>query len=109
MPWVSVPRGAFALTRGELRHFMSSPGVSRGFCGTCGSPILFDMATEAEIDITLGTLDQPDAIAPSHHLWVRSGLAMSEGLGAALPRHQTECDEERPTEAAIQAGPEYQR
>ncbi|MFT2212647.1 GFA family protein [Rhizobium giardinii] len=28
--------------RGEtLRHYASSPGVSRGFCGNCGSPMSF--------------------------------------------------------------------
>ncbi len=90
LPWVSVVRADFEVTQGALATFSSSPGVARGFCGACGSPIVFDMAREAEVDVTLGTLDTPDALPPTHHLWTRSALAMSAGLGAGLPRHTAE-------------------
>lgn len=92
LPWVSVARADFEVTQGALAHFASTPGVTRGFCGTCGSPILFDMAREHEVDITLGTLDAPDAVTPTHHIWTTSALAMSDGLGAGLPRHAGEVE-----------------
>lgn len=90
LPWASVARADFALTAGALRLYASSPGVTRGFCGACGSPILFDKAGEDAVDITLGTLDAPDRVPPTYHLWVDSELAMSAGLGAGLPRHAQE-------------------
>lgn len=90
VPWASVARGDFEVTAGVPQAFSSSPGVTRFFCGTCGSPIVFDMAAEAEVDVTLGTLDTPDAVVPTHHIWAGSALAMTDGLGAALPRHAAE-------------------
>lgn len=97
LPWVSVARADFEVTRGVLAHYASTPGVKRGFCGACGSPIVFDMAREADVDVTLGTLDDPDALAPDHHIWTASALAMSEGLGPGLPRHGGEVvDDHRP-------------
>lgn len=96
LPWVSVARADFEVTDGTLARYSSSPGVSRGFCGTCGSPILFDMAREEDVDVTLGTLDDPDALPPTHHIWTASALAMSDGLGASLPRHAAEAPESMP-------------
>lgn len=90
LPWVSLARGDFALTAGTLARYASSPGVARGFCGACGSPILFDMAVEDAVDVTVGTLDDADAVTPSHHIWTRSALHMSEGLGPGLPRYERE-------------------
>ncbi|MGR7997126.1 MULTISPECIES: GFA family protein [unclassified Xanthobacter] len=92
VPWASVARDDLELTDGTLTRYASSEGVIRGFCGSCGSPILFDMACEAEVDITVGTLDQPDAVQPSHHLWTHSARAMTAGLGADLPRFAAERD-----------------
>ena len=35
-----------------LRHYASSPGVRRGFCGNCGSPMSYETAERpAEIDL----------------------------------------------------------
>lgn len=94
LPWVSVPRAAFAFTAGEPAHFASSPGVTRSFCAACGSPILFAKEGESEVDVTVGTLDTPDAVVPSHHIWTRSALRMTEDLGAGLPRHREEVPDE---------------
>ena len=94
LPWASVARADFSLTSGALAFYASSPGVRRGFCGACGSPILFDMSSEDAVDVTLGTLDAPDRIRPTHHLWAASALAMSAGLGSGLPRHQEEAPPE---------------
>ena len=94
LPWASVGRSDFALTAGALQLYASSPGVTRGFCGACGSPILFDKAGEDAVDITLGTLDAPDRVRPTHHLWVGSKLRMSTGLGDGLPRHAEEAPDD---------------
>ncbi|WP_234937162.1 GFA family protein [Rhizobium herbae] len=51
-----------------LRHYASSPGVSRGFCGNCGSPMSF--ATErrpGEIDLYVATLDDASGVEITRH------------------------------------------
>lgn len=97
LPWASVAQGDFSLSRGSLSIYASSPGVKRGFCGTCGSPILFEMETESQIDITIGTLDAPDSLTPTHHIWTSTARIMSEGLGAGLPRHAAEAPLDEPS------------
>ncbi|MFS8038512.1 GFA family protein [Xanthobacter sp. AM11] len=92
LPWASVERADLEVTQGTPQRFSSSPGVARFFCGACGSPLVFDMAQEAQVDVTLGTLDDPDQVRPTHHIWTQTALAMTEGLGAALPRHAAEAD-----------------
>ena len=94
LPWVSVAREDVAFTSGEPAIFESSPGVTRRFCGNCGSPIVFDMAREADVDVTIGTLDHPDRVSPTHHIWGSSALHMARDLGAGLPRY----DGERPAD-----------
>ncbi|MFG1299160.1 GFA family protein [Xanthobacter sp. V3C-3] len=93
LPWASVARGDFEVTAGTPSAYGSSPGVTRLFCGRCGSPILFDMAREDAVDVTIGTLDDPDRLVPTHHIWTQSALAMTRGLGADLPRHAAEVEE----------------
>lgn len=90
LPWLTVARGDFAFISGVPAAFESSPGVRRFFCGACGSPILFDMARESDVDVTIGTLDDPDSVTPTHHIWVGSALHMAEDLGAGLPRYEGE-------------------
>ena len=95
LPWVSVAREDVTFTSGEPAVFESSPGVIRRFCGRCGSPIVFDMAREADVDVTIGTLDDPDRVSPTHHIWASSALHMARHLGERLPRY----DGERPSDS----------
>ena len=99
LPWATVPRADFAFTSGVPAAYASSAGVTRAFCGDCGSPILFDMAAEDAVDVTIGTLDDPDALTPTHHIWTATALALAAGLGAALPRHAAEAPREAPDES----------
>ena len=39
--WIGQPNGAWELTGAQLVRYESSPGNTRGFCGTCGSPMFF--------------------------------------------------------------------
>jgi len=96
LPWASVAREDFAITQGTPAAFESSPGVARHFCGRCGSPLVFDKTGEDAVDVTLGTLDEPDLAPPTFHIWTDTALAMSTGLGAGLPRYAAE----RPEDAA---------
>jgi hypothetical protein len=51
-------------------EYRSSPEAKRGFCGACGTPISFTASyIPGLIDITIGSLDRPDALAPALHYW----------------------------------------
>lgn len=52
----------------SLRHFASSPGVRRGFCGTCGSPISYETQRRPdEIDLFVATLDAGQSVEIHEH------------------------------------------
>jgi hypothetical protein len=68
----SVPRAALAIAdpSAALRRYRSSPAVTRLFCGTCGGQLFFDVSDEPEsIDLWLGSLDEPDKLAPTFHIY----------------------------------------
>ena len=59
--FVSFKASEFRLTKGQLSDYASSPGVTRSFCGRCGTPVAFRAAAfPGEIHLYLGTLDRPE-------------------------------------------------
>ena len=66
---IGVPRKAFAWTRGQPSLFQSSDPVIRGFCGDCGTPLLYDYTLGNHLNITIGSLDDPAAFSP----WMQFG------------------------------------
>ena len=61
---VSAPLKSFTWTRGKPAIFMSSPIVERGFCAACGTPMFMQEAGDSNIELAIGTLDQPNGIGP---------------------------------------------
>jgi hypothetical protein len=53
-----------------LRWYGSSPGVRRGFCGTCGASVFWERVEGPEISIAAGTLDAPTGLATVGHIFV---------------------------------------
>lgn len=49
-------------TRGAPATWASSNKVKRGFCAQCGTPLSYDWG--GELEIAIGTLDNPEAAAP---------------------------------------------
>nr|WP_255449545.1 GFA family protein [Shimia ponticola] len=73
---------------GERSFYNSSPGVTRGFCGKCGSP-LFYMSTKwpGEVHLYAANLDDPNVYTPTAHVfWAEKldWLAVSDDL----PKHE---------------------
>ena len=74
----------FTLTSGRPAHFRSSPGVNRGFCRRCGSPLTYEGARwPSQIHVLVASLDDPAAFRPTLHVnsaerlpWVH----LSDGL-----------------------------
>jgi hypothetical protein len=44
--------------------FQSSDPVLRGFCGDCGTPLLYDYTASKHLNVTIGSLDNPAAFPP---------------------------------------------
>jgi hypothetical protein len=61
---VNVKFGSFRWTRGEPSVFQSSAVVVRGFCNTCGTPLFMRENGDENIEIAIGTLDDPSVIQP---------------------------------------------
>ena len=65
-------RQADTLLEGEsLAFYASSPGVRRGFCSKCGSPMSYETETRPEqIDLYLACLDDlKDLVIAGHWYW----------------------------------------
>ena len=70
-----IKASAFTLLGGTelLRHFESSPGKERGFCGRCGSPLYSRRTTLPDaLRIRAGLIDQPLPVRPGLHQHVAS-------------------------------------
>jgi hypothetical protein len=64
--FATVPSEAFALTRGTVTWWASSEQGERGFCGNCGTPVLWRNPLEPEqISTTLGSFDHPELVKPT--------------------------------------------
>jgi hypothetical protein len=64
LPLGTFMRSDFTITRGKPKWFPSSDLVRRGFCRDCGTPLFYDIPGTDFISITLGSLDDPDAVKP---------------------------------------------
>jgi hypothetical protein len=71
--WATVPKSGFELSGGPT-VFASSPGIARGFCPTCGTAITFDDGGD-NIDVTVASLDDPEAIRPDREIWLEHRLS----------------------------------
>lgn len=56
----------FAFVAGEPERFQSSPGVTRTFCGRCGSPLTYEGARwPGEVHVLIGTMARPADFPPA--------------------------------------------
>ena len=74
--WVTVAAASLHYTAGMPATFQSSDSVRRTFCADCGSPLSYwNAAREGEIDLAIGSLDEPAAMPPRDHIWMDDALA----------------------------------
>ena len=87
VPWATFARAELNITRGTLTQYRSSAGVLRGFCAACGSSLTYLNEARAEdIDLALASLDEPGALAPTMHMWVKDKLPWVS-IEDGLPRY----------------------
>lgn len=73
--FVNVPLHALAWER-EPDWYRSSPIAERPFCSACGTPLGFRFVDRAtNIDLTLGSFDDPACFRPTHNFASESILA----------------------------------
>jgi hypothetical protein len=87
LPWVQVPSSRFRVTSGTPKGFASSPQATRWFCGDCGTPLYMTDVEGRSVGITLGSLNQPEAIQPTVHGWVCEQVSWFSPP-ANLPRYE---------------------
>jgi hypothetical protein len=73
---------------GRLMRFASSDVAERGFCSDCGTPLFYAPSGTDQIELMIGTLDDPDAVSPALHYGVESRVGWLH-LADGLPDYET--------------------
>ncbi len=74
VPWFGADPANFEITGGQIKEWQSSPGILRGFCGDCGSPLSFRGEGWNDIALTIASLDDPNSITPQSNVYLRERL-----------------------------------
>jgi len=87
----AATRARVRWTRGAPALFASSSVAERGFCRDCGTPLSFAYTASDHLNLTIGSLDAPNAARPSVHYGVEGRLLWLE-LCDGMPEQRTgEC------------------
>ena len=84
-----IPREGFAWTRGKPGTFASSTVAERDFCPRCGTPLTFRYIDGATVGVTIGSLDDPNAVTPATNFGTESKVSWFAHI-AALPEKPTD-------------------
>jgi hypothetical protein len=85
--WAVFAPGDFEWLQGEPAGFASSPGVTRRFCGKCGTPLTYQHASRPDaIDLTTATFDQPELLPPTKEIWTEHRITW-EVVNENLPQY----------------------
>ena len=80
-------KGGIKWVRGEPKRYESSPGVFRGHCDTCGTPLSWEgnWHDKPIEELYIATLDDPEAVHPDRHAFIEEKLSWFE-VKDELPR-----------------------
>jgi hypothetical protein len=85
--WAMYHVSQVSFYRGSPTIYESSPDARRGFCPRCGTQISFTADyIPGLIDITIGSLDEPNQVPPALHYWESERLSWLH-LADQLPRY----------------------
>ncbi len=86
--FVGWAEDAFRYTSGEPAQFSSSPGVTRSFCGTCGTPLTYQSDRfPGEVHVYISVFDHPDSFRPQFHVFVAEAISWLH-VEDDLPRYR---------------------
>lgn len=76
--FVNVAKSDVVWEAGEPVRYASSPIARRGFCASCGTPLIFEYPDSPRLDLTIGSLDDPAGLQLESHFgsesWVTGWL-----------------------------------
>jgi hypothetical protein len=58
----------------EPAYYASSKIARRGFCNHCGTPLSFEFLDGQNMDLSIGSLDEPSAVKPTTHFSVETRI-----------------------------------
>jgi hypothetical protein len=82
---LTVANVAFAWITGEAAVYRSSPQAERLFCPKCGTQLALRDEPDY-LDVTLASLDTPEAVRPRYHIWTASRIGWFD-TADDLPRY----------------------
>jgi hypothetical protein len=86
LAFVHFPVESFAWVKGEPTRYRSSTYAERGFCSICGSTLsMHEQVLADRVQVTVGSLDQPQRVQPDDHVWTQDQLPWFE-IDDQLPR-----------------------
>ena len=56
----------------EPDYYESSPIARRGFCSSCGTSLTFEFPDSENMDLIVGSFDDPSRFRPKHHFGAES-------------------------------------
>ena len=85
--WATFPRATLSWQSGHPTLRASSAKAQRGFCQECGSQLIFQWGDQTpRISVTVATLDDPEALKPTYHIYTGDQLSWLN-IEDDLPRH----------------------
>jgi hypothetical protein len=73
--WMTFEKRNFNFTASLPAEYRSSKAVIRTFCSRCGTPLTYwHEDSPNTIDVTIGSVDAPEAHAPKDHTWLSDAV-----------------------------------
>ena len=74
--WVTFEVGGFSFVKGEPTRYRTETAAWRTFCPRCGTSLTYEADDRPnDIDITVGSLDQPEDFPPNKAVFAQERLA----------------------------------
>lgn len=100
---VAAPNDAISWTRGAPALWRSSENVERGFCATCGTPLLVRDDDSSRTNFTIGSLDRPGDFPPQSQMGSEARMPWFTDLGTLPDEGVTGADGDKAWAAGIAA------
>jgi PhnB protein len=73
--WFVISRRQFTILSGSAVEYPSSARVKRGFCGRCGTQLIYEHDSAPDtIELTTASLDEPSEMQPTKEIWLSDKL-----------------------------------